>query len=235
MVLVKAYVAGKPILSTTDWPSNVCCVVFFTGCNLRCRFCFNTPLLEFDEKFQVDIDQIYKEIEASRFLIDGVLVTGGEPTLQHESLLAIAEWTHEQNLKFGLQTNGTKPSIIQQLLDANLIDYIAVDIKTIPNATEYAQVTQIKQKILPEIKKTIAILKSSNIHYEFRTTLVPSLVYKETQLRKILKWVGPNNYVLQAFRPTDTVLDSKLKASFSNEELDKFRKFAHKNNVVTRF
>jgi pyruvate formate lyase activating enzyme len=232
---MKAYVAGKPILSTTDWPSNVCCVVFFVGCNLRCRFCFNTPLLEFDKKYQVDLTRIYQEIEANRFLLDGVIVTGGEPTLQQDSLRAIAEWTREHNLMFGLMTNGTKPTIIQELLDANLLDYIAVDIKTVPNATEYAKITQTTQEILPKVKKTIAIIKSSNVSYEFRTTLVPSLVYHENQLRQILDWVGPNHYVLQTFRPTDTVLDPELNASFSSEELEKFRTFARENNLVTRF
>ena len=232
---MKAYIAGKPLLSTTDWPSSVCCVVFFTGCNLRCKFCFNGPLLEFDEQHLIDLERVYEELDEHRYLIDGILVTGGEPTLQPDALHAIGEWTHNQNLKFGIMTNGTKPAVLQQLLDANLLDYVAVDIKTVPNEKEYAHITQTEHEIIPPINETITLLKSSKISYEFRTTLVPSLIDKIPQLEKILKWIGKKNYVLQNFRPTDTVLDPNLKTAFSMEELDQFRQFAKKKRIITRF
>ncbi len=232
---MKAYIAGKPILSTTDWPSSVCCVVFFTGCNLRCKFCFNGPLLEFNKQYLVDLERVYEELDEHQYLIDGILVTGGEPTLQPDALNAIGEWTNNHKLKFGIMTNGTKPAILQQLLDANLLDYVAVDIKTIPNEKEYARITQTEHEILPAINETIALLKSSKISYEFRTTLVPSLIDKIPQLEKILKWVGNKNYILQNFRSTDTVLDPNLKKVFSVEELDQFRQFAKKKRLITRF
>lgn len=232
---MKAYIAGKPLLSTTDWPSSVCCVLFFTGCNLRCKFCFNGPLLDFDEQHLVDLERVFEELDTHRYLVDGILVTGGEPTLQPEALHAIGEWTHNHNLKFGLMTNGTKPSVLQELIDANLLDYVAVDIKTSPNEKEYAHITQTDHEIFPAINETIALLKSSKINYEFRTTLVPSLIDKIPQLEKILKWIGKKNYVLQNFRATDTVLDPNLKTAFSVEELDHFRQFAKKKRIITRF
>ncbi|MFW9983819.1 MAG: anaerobic ribonucleoside-triphosphate reductase activating protein [Candidatus Odinarchaeota archaeon] len=232
---MKAYIAGKPLLSTTDWPSSVCCVVFFTGCNLRCKFCFNGPLLKFDDQNLIDLELVYEELDEHRYLIDGILVTGGEPTLQPDALHAIGEWTHNQNLKFGIMTNGTKPAVLQQLLDANLLDYVAVDIKTVPNEKEYAHITQTEHEILPLINETITLLKSSKISYEFRTTLVPSLIDKISQLEKILKWIGKKNYVLQNFRAIDTVLDPNLKTVFSMEELDQLRQFAKKKHILTRF
>jgi pyruvate formate lyase activating enzyme len=232
---VEAYIAGKPIISTTDWPSKVTCVVFFVGCNLRCRFCFNAPLLEFNDQFKVNLTLLYPEIAANQFLIDGVIVTGGEPTLQRNALKTLAEWTHNQNLEFGLMTNGTKPDVIRQLLDEKLLDYIAVDIKTIPNQEKYVKVTQSSSQILDRIKETVAILKSSKVNHEFRTTLVPTIVDTLQQLDQIRRWVGSQNYVLQNFRPSETVLDSTLTTSFTPNQLDQFQQYAKKHKIKTRF
>lgn len=232
---VEAFIAGKPLLSTTDWPSKVSCVIFFAGCNLRCRFCFNAPLLEFSDQFKINLELLYPELEANRVLVDGVIVTGGEPTLQPEPLRTLAEWTHQRDLEFGLMTNGTKPGVIQQFLDANLLDYIAVDIKTVPNRDHYVRVTQSTGEIFDRVQETVSILKSSKINYEFRTTLVPSLVDNLEQLDQIRKWVGSKNYVLQQFRPADTVLDSTLTSSFTPKELDHFQQYAQKHGITTRF
>lgn len=232
---VEAYIAGKPIISTTDWPSKVACVVFFVGCNLRCRFCFNTPLLEFNDQFKVNIALLYPEIEANQFLIDGVIATGGEPTLQLDALKTLAEWTHNHNLEFGLMTNGTKPDVIQQLLDAKLLDYVAVDIKTIPSKEEYVHVTQSSSQILNRVKETVSLLKSSKVHHEFRTTLVPSIIEDFQHLDQIRRWVGSKNFVLQQFRPTETVLDSTLTTSFTPTQLDKFQQYAQNHKLTTRF
>lgn len=235
VVWLKAYLAGKPLLSTTDWPATVCCVAFFAGCNMRCRFCFNTPVLEFKEEFHVDLSLLFDELQAHRHLIDGVITTGGEPTLQPEALHALAEWSHEHELKFGLMTNGTKPTVIKKLLDDDLLDYVAVDIKTIPKEKIYAQITQAPPQLLSDIQATVSLLNSSLVEKEFRTTLVPSVVDTVKQIEEILNWVGPEHYVLQSFRPTSTVVDPKLTVSFSGEELDKFREFAKTHQIVTRF
>lgn len=232
---MKAYLAGKPLLSTTDWPATACCVVFFAGCNLRCRFCFNTPVLEFREEFHVDFSPIFDELKAHRYLIDGVIATGGEPTLQPNALRALAKWTHKNKLKFGLMTNGTKPLVIKKLLDDNLLDYVAVDIKTIPDEKAYAQITQTSHPLLPDIQATISLLNSSQIEREYRTTLVPSIIDKMEQIEQIMNWIGAKHYVLQNFRPAKTVLDQELTKSFSAEELDKFREFAQTHQVEARF
>ena len=232
---MEAYIAGKPIISTTDWPSKVACVVFFVGCNLRCRFCFNTPLLEFNDQFKVDLTVLYPEIKANQYLIDGVIATGGEPTLQFDAIKTLAEWTHNQNLEFGLMTNGTKPDVIQHLLDAKLLDYVAVDIKTIPRKEEYVQITQSSSQILDRVKETVALLKSSKANYEFRTTLVPMVVDDLQQIDQIRRWVGSQNFVLQNFRPSETVLDPTLSTSFTPNQLDHFQQYAQKHKITTRF
>ena len=235
VIRLKAYFAGKPLLSTTDWPATVCCVAFFAGCNLRCRFCFNTPVLDFKEEFHVELAQIFDELQEHQYLIEGVIATGGEPTLQPEALQALAEWTHQHGLKFGLMTNGTKPTVIKKLLDEKLLDYVAVDIKTIPDEKTYTQISQAPTSILSDIQATVSLLKSSKVEKEFRTTLVPSLVDKIEQIEQIMNWVGPEFYVLQNFRPTSTVLDQNLNKPFSTTELNKYREFAKTHQVEVRF
>lgn len=183
----------------------------------------------------MELSPLFDELNAHRYLIEGVIATGGEPALQPDPLEALAEWTHRHKLKFGIMTNGTKPTVIESLLNADLLDYVAVDIKTVPNEKEYARITQAQSPILSDINTTISLLKSSSVNYEFRTTLVPSIVDKISQIQEIMNWVGAKHYVLQSFRPTDTVLDSKLSQPFSNEELDKFQVFANEHNVKTRF
>jgi pyruvate formate lyase activating enzyme len=235
VVLLKAYLAGKPLLSTTDWPATACCVAFFAGCNFRCRFCFNTPLLDFKDEFHVDLSNVFDELKEHRYLIDGVIASGGEPTLQPEALQALAKWSHKQELKFGIMTNGTKPDVIKKLLNENLLDFVAVDIKTVPNEKDYTQITQAKPPLLSDIQTTISLLDSSQVEKEYRTTLVPSIIDKVAQIKQIMNWVGPEHYVLQNFRPTNTILDPVLSKSFSLEELDKFREFAKTHQVKTRF
>lgn len=232
---MKGYIAGKPLLSTTDWPSTVSCAIFFAGCNLRCRFCFNAPILEFDEKFLIDLVEVYAEIDEQRFLIEGVIATGGEPTLQPNTLLALAEWTRQKDLRFGLMTNGTKPQVIRQLIRAKLLDYIAVDVKTVPQPRLYAHVTQSREDVLSLVQETVSLLKTTNIPYEFRTTLVPQLVSHPEQIQQIANWVGTDSYVLQIFRATKTVIDTQLQqCEFTSKQLSKIREFAKQAGITFR-
>jgi pyruvate formate lyase activating enzyme len=202
---------------------------------MRCLFCFNTPVLDFKEEFLVDLSELTDELQAHRQLIDGVIATGGEPTLQPEALHALAEWSHDRELKFGLMTNGTKPTVVKKLLDDGLLDYVAVDIKTIPDKKEYARITQAPPQILSEVQTTVSLLNASQVEREFRTTLVPSVIDTVKQIKQIMNWVGPEHYVLQNFRPTSTVLEPKLTNSFSGEELEKLREFAKAHRIEARF
>jgi pyruvate formate lyase activating enzyme len=236
VVQVKAYIAGKPLLSTTDWPSKASCVVFFAGCNLRCRFCFNGPILALEERFAVDLESLYTELAKQRFLIEGVIATGGEPTLQPLSLHALAVWARQSGLLFGLMTNGTKPKVLRDLLADRLLDYIAIDIKTVPSVEAYAQITQSEEDLLPPIKESIKLARQSKISYEFRTTLVPGLIDEPDQIRKISQWVGTKNYVLQAFLPGAGVLDSGLRQhSFTPETLSRLRGLGKRLGIAVRF
>lgn len=232
---MKVYAAGKPLLSTTDWPSTICCVVFFAGCNFRCRFCFNTPILKFDEKYLCSLEEITTELTKQSYLIEGVVVTGGEPTLQTEPLIALAEWVRKNDLRFGLMTNGTNSKVLRKLLRHQLLDYVAVDIKTIPQFEAYTKITQNKGIGLEEIKETVTLLKKSSIQYEFRTTLVPQIVCKPEEIQQISDWVGVDHLILQIFRPTETVLDPALRqVSFNEEELSSIREVGKQLGIRIR-
>jgi pyruvate formate lyase activating enzyme len=210
-------------------------VTFFVGCNFRCRFCFNAPLLEFSEKYLSDLEGICDELEKQAHLIEGVIVTGGEPTLQPEPLIALGQWVQKNNLLFGLMTNGTRVKVLRKLLKLQLLDYLAVDIKTIPQVDKYAKITQNEEIGLREIKDTVALTVQSDIHYEFRTTLVPGIVYKSEDIRQISEWVGAENFVLQIFRPTETVLDPALRqVSFTEEELATIREVGKQLGIQIR-
>jgi len=233
---VKAYIAGKPLLSTTDWPSRVCCVVFFAGCNLRCRFCFNGPILATEERFVVDLASVYAELTKQRFLVEAVIATGGEPTLQPHCLRDLATWAHKNELLFGMMTNGTRPQVLGQLLVDRLLDYVAVDIKTVPKVEAYSHITQSEEDLLTPIKETIKLVKQSRVENEFRTTLVPGLIDTPNQISRIRRWVGTENYVLQAFIPKDGVLDPELRErSFTPQALSDLREYGRRNGIGVRF
>ncbi len=235
MIQSKVFAAGRPFLSTIDWPSTVCCVVFFVGCNFRCRFCFNAPILEFDDKYLCNITKVTTELTKQSYLVEGVIVTGGEPTLQPEPLTTIAEWARENSLLFGLMTNGTNSRILRKFLRLQLLDFVALDIKTVPLIEEYVKITQNKRTSLVQIKETVALLKKSSIQYEFRTTLVPQLVYKPEEIRQISDWVGADHFILQIFRPSETVLDPALRqVSFSEEELSLIREVGKQLGIRIR-
>jgi len=233
---VKGYIAGKPLLSTTDWPSRVCCVVFFAGCNLRCRFCFNGPILALEEKFLVDLQSVYAELTKQRFLIEAVIATGGEPTLQPACLRALAIWAHQHELLFGLMTNGTRPRVLDDMLTDRLLDYVAVDIKTLPKPEAYSHIAQSEEDLLSSVKQSIKLVKQAKIDHEFRTTLVPGLIDQPSQIGQISRWVGTKNYVLQAFLPREGVLDPQLRQhSFSAEAISRLRDYAKRHGIAVRF
>ncbi|MFX1476439.1 MAG: hypothetical protein ACFFCO_13360, partial [Promethearchaeota archaeon] len=146
-----------------------------------------------------------------------------------------AEWSRKNNLGFGLMTNGTKSKVLRRLLRLQLLDFVAVDIKTIPEIKAYAKITQNKRIGLGQIKETVALLKNSGIQYEFRTTLVPQIVYRPEEIRQISDWVGIDHFVLQIFRPTETVLDPALRqAAFNEEELSSIREVGKQLGIHIR-
>ncbi len=189
-----------------DYPDKVACIAFTPGCNMRCGFCHN-PEFVLPEKIKelagnfISDETFFNFLEKRRGLLEGVVVSGGEPTLWAD-LPEFLSGIKRRGFLTKLDTNGHHPEMIEQLLRDNLVDYVAMDVKT--SLTEYP--TLVGGNVKPEhIQKSINILKSSGIPYEFRTTLIKEVhgpVVLE-EMKSLLS--GAERYYLQAFRPGHTL------------------------------
>jgi len=196
-------IAGFQKNSFIDYPGKVALVVFLGGCNMRCHYCHNFDILKMESN-KVEFEEILTQIKEQIGFIDGVVITGGEPTL-HPHLIDIIKTIREldKNLLIKLDTNGTNPRLLKELVDDGLIDYVAMDIKA--SITKYAEVTgvQYTEKSLLYIEESVVYLKSQDkVDYMFRTTLSPML--DADDFRAIAKWLdGAKIYQLQQFVPND--------------------------------
>lgn len=198
-------IAGFSKMTLLDYPGLVAAEVFMAGCNMRCPFCHNAELLT--DTRTVPIKDVLDYLKSRKGMLDGVVVTGGEPTLQWGS-----EFLHElksmgYNIK--LDTNGLKPNVLVRWLSEDYIDYLAMDIKAPPE--KYATVCGLPEPDIKSIKMSIAILKASRRPYEFRTTVTPSLLTPNDVGRLCEELIpGAPAYWLQPFRLADTVPDRTL-------------------------
>jgi pyruvate formate lyase activating enzyme len=194
--------------SLCDWDGFVSSVVFLPGCNLRCPFCQNAGLIKgYDDLPTISFDSVAGYLRRNREWIDGVVITGGEPTIWKELAGLIADFKH---LGFGvkLDTNGTNPDALTDLIDRGLLDYIAMDVKA-PLDERYA-VASGTVVDLNDVESSIRIVSGFGDTYEFRTTLVPGLVGEEEVdlIARVIK--GARRYVLQRFVPENS-LDTRLR------------------------
>jgi len=217
---MQAYVGGIIPLSTVDWPANVCTVIFFAGCDFKCCYCYNKDFIDFKEEFLKDLKDIKKEIIKNSGFIDAVLFSGGEACLQRQALLTLARFTKKLGLKVGIETNGSKPYSIKSLINENLLDFIALDIKAPFKKEIFEKVTQSgtffkrPEDVIKDIKQTIGILKKNQdkIQIELRTTVAPGLIFRKNDILEIAKEVDGLNcrWTLQQFIFSKGTLDPKL-------------------------
>jgi len=163
---------GLQKTSLIDFPGKISCVIFFAGCNFDCPFCHNPELAKGSPSVWIDENDVYDFLEKRKGFLDGVVISGGEPTLC-EDLFTLCERIKGMGYPIKLDTNGSRPRTIHRLIDENLIDYIAMDIKTDPfNYEPFIQNNCNPDNILSSIR----IIMQSNILYEFRTTCIKPLV-----------------------------------------------------------
>ena len=217
-------IGGYILTSFLDYPGNTAAVVFFSGCQFRCPFCHNPELvLPGAANEQIDTGRILADLEHRVPFLDGVCITGGEPTLQSGLLPFLGE-IHSLGLKVKLDTNGARPDILEQILSEKLADYAAMDLKA-PEAT-YPQACgrDGDESLLPLVQKSIALLLRGSIPFEFRTTLVPGLHSIEDAPLLGRMAEGAPLFVLQNFRPGHTLdPDFSSLTPFSMEFLEEFR------------
>lgn len=185
--------------SLVDWDGKITAVVFLGGCNFRCRFCQNYPLVyEPLPLSEFSWDEIKRKILAKKGWLDGVVVSGGEPTI-HPELETLLWEIQQMGFLTKLDTNGSKPGVLKRLFDRKLLNYIAMDIKTSLDE-HYATVVGTDVN-LPDLLESIRLITESGIDYEFRTTLVPGVVGKR-EIQEIVKSIkGARRYFLQQFVP----------------------------------
>ncbi len=193
-------IAGFIGTSLVDWDGKISSVVFVPKCNFRCAFCHNYDLFKEDGLEKISEDEVLKVLAGNKDWIDGLVISGGEPTLQGKALINFIRKIKEMGFLVKLDTNGTNPKLLKKLLDEKLIDYVAMDIKTELEPQKYSKVTG-EPNNLEEIKESINLLKNSSIDYEFRTTVVPTLTSKEDILNIAEFIKDSKRYVLQQYHP----------------------------------
>lgn len=197
--------------SLVDWDGKIAAVVFTPGCNLMCIFCYNHELVLHPEALEpVPEEEVFAFLGEHSDFIDGVCITGGEPTLQ-EDLPAFCRRIRALGMGVKLDTNGTDPRALADLLEEGLLNYIAMDIKAPLREECYTRVGgEEARAFLPAIKRSVGLIMASGVPYEFRSTLVPGLHTREWVEEMAQDIRGADRYVLQRFRPY-TTLDPGLK------------------------
>lgn len=218
-VLSTMLIGGFQKLTLIDYPGKVATVVFTIGCNFRCSFCHNPDLI----KPTPEMITIGKQNEKIFFdflkkrkgLLDGVCVTGGEPTVQ-PGLLPFLERIRSMGFLVKLDTNGLRPEVLKEILRRKLADHIAMDIKHAPQKYASAMGVDVDME---KIRESVELIQKSGLDYEFRTTVVPG-IHTEEDFEAIGQWIrGTKHYYLQPFRP-DIVFDSKVRDLAKGKTLD---------------
>lgn len=181
--------------SFIDYPGKISCVLFFSGCNFECPYCYNPDLARGKPSVVLEENRVYEFLVQRKGFLDGVVLSGGEPTL-NKTLFPLCEMIKKIGYPIKLDTNGSRPQMIQGLLDQGLIDYIAMDIKTDPFT--YAPLIQ-KESDPEPILASIQIVMQSAIAYEFRTTCLKPLVNASVIASIGHRIQGAMVYALQRF------------------------------------
>ena len=206
---------GFQKLTLLDFPEKMACMIFTRGCNLKCPFCQKGSLvLNKTKEGFIDESEIFEYLKKRKNLLDGVVVSGGEPLLQRDIKTFITK-IKDLGYKVKIDTNGTSPLLLEELINEGLVDYVAMDIKNV--FEKYPKITGCKNVNTDNIKKSIKILKQDKIDYEFRTTIVKEFHALE-DIKKILSYIGGSKYYLQNFVDNENVIQSGLHG-FSREEL----------------
>lgn len=218
-------IQGFQKLTLLDYPGKMACTVFTAGCNLRCPFCHNARLVIDPEKeSEFSVDEILSYLKKRVGILDGVAITGGEPLLQPDIDVFI-ENVRELGYSVKLDTNGTFPDKLKDLVNRGLVDYVAMDIKNNPNL--YSETVGISGYDLSEINESIAFLLEGKVDYEFRTTVVRELhsIFGIDAIGKMIK--GAKRHYIQAFRDSGELIGFDMNP-VSKEEMEQMKSIMEK-------
>lgn len=208
------YIKGLQKLTLLDFPGKMACTVFVGGCNFRCPFCHNASLVTRIDGSFIGEDEIFSFLQRRRGILEGVCISGGEPTLMPD-LEDFIRRVRQLGYKVKLDTNGYRPDILSRLIDEGLLDYVAMDIKS--SREGYSEATGIDGIDISKIEESVAKLGENKVPYEFRTTLVREL-HSEDTVRKIGEWLrGDEQYFLQTFVDSSDLIKEGFTAFNKNE------------------
>ncbi len=211
---------GMEKMSLVDYDGLVATTVFTGGCNFKCPFCHNAPLVSGYENLPtLDQSEIFSYLEKRKGIIDGVCITGGEPTL-HSDLPLFMEKVKKLGYKVKLDTNGTNPQLVKNVFENGLCDYFAMDIKN--DKDNYAKIIGYDKFDTKNVEKTVEYFLTPNADYEFRTTLIKE--YHSTEnILKIAEWIkGAKRYFLQKFKSGDNCLNADGLEPVDNQTTKKY-------------
>lgn len=225
-------IGGFQTTTLLDYPGKVACTIFTAACNMRCPFCQNSDLITGSFETRYSEEEVLAYLSKRKGLLDGVCITGGEPTLQKDLAEFICK-IKDLGLLVKLDSNGLNPDIIKMLYSGNLIDMVAMDIKSGPST--YGAACGIKDIDIGKIKESIDFLITSGIDYEFRTTLVKG-IHRLEDMKEITSLIkGAKAYFLQSYKESDKILglvdgnkEASTYSSFSRNELEEFLDIAKK-------
>ncbi|MBQ7294813.1 MAG: anaerobic ribonucleoside-triphosphate reductase activating protein [Clostridia bacterium] len=207
------------LIKTTllDFPGKVACTVFTYGCNFRCNFCHNARLVTEENPDNITEDEFFSFLSKRQGILDGVCISGGEPTLQKD-LPEFIRRIKSMGFAVKLDTNGYEPDILKSLIDEKLLDYVAMDIKSSPDT--YSEICGVNIDI-DKIKASVSLLKEGRTDYEFRTTCVKEC-HTPQDFVDIADWLqGDSKYFLQHFEDSGNLIGEGLSA-FSKQQTEDF-------------
>lgn len=213
---------GYSQLTLLDYPGHLACTIFCGHCNFRCPFCHNASLvLHADEQPVISEETILQHLKKRQGILEGIAITGGEPTLHRDLPDFIKRLRDETGLAVKLDTNGTNPEMLKKLIDEKLIDFVAMDIKSSPS--RYALAAGLKTLDMDDIFNSVEILMKSEIDYEFRTTVVDK-IHRKDDFIEIGEWIaGAKAYFLQCYKDSGDLISPDGLRAPTIETLEHYR------------
>ena len=198
-------IGGFQKTSLLDYPDCISAIIWTIGCNFRCPFCYNKNLV-FGKVESISEDEVLSFLKKRKGLLEGLVISGGEPLL-HDDIADFVKKVKTLGYLIKIDTNGTFPERLKELIDNKLVDYISMDVKAPKN--KYNKLTEIKAD-LTKIEQSIDIVKNNASDYEFKTTFVPDLLKKE-DIVEIAKWLeGAEKFYLQQFEINPPLISSEM-------------------------
>ena len=221
-------ISGLMKLTLLDFPGHVACTVFLAGCNFRCPFCHNGSLVRGGD-IEISREELMSFLKKRQGVLDGVCITGGEPLLYPE-VKELMRDVKALGYQVKLDTNGSRPERLGEILSEGLADYVAMDIKSSQSAYGLACGTDVN---IDDVKKSVEIIKSSGVEHEFRTTVVKG-IHTAADIAECAAWVGEGeSYFLQCYKESDDIIAPEGLSAFDRTELEEILTAAKKNNSKT--